>query len=181
MRQLKILLAIIIALLIFLLGYWQGQAWEEHYIEPLEFDVISTGSVNEPTEAEVLTEKVNSLVGNESISITIVKECMSQTEDYKLCIQNLVGVASAESSVFKKGMYPSNNWFGRMQRTKDWYKKKRFNSVEESIKLRIEMYVRNGWDKRTNGAKRGSSNYCASECTYRVRNYNSAISKLGLD
>lgn len=177
MRQLKILLAIIIALLIFLLGYWQGQAWEEHYIEPLEFDVISTGSVNEPTEAEVLTEKVNSLVGNESISKTIVDECMIQTEDYKLCIRNVIWVASAESSVFKKWMHPSNNGFGWMYK----WKKKRFNSIEESIRLRIEMYVRNGWAKRTTGQARLRWKYCVSACTHWVGNYNSAISKLGLD
>ena len=177
MTKLKILIAIMVILLVFILWYSKGQAGEEHYLEPIQV----TPPLDEPTEEEILIQKVNGLVGNESISMTIVKECMSQTEDYKLCIQNVVGIASAESSIFKKGMYPSNNWFWLMQRTKNWYKKRRFNSVEESIKLRIEMYVRNGWAKRTNGAKRGSSNYCASECTYRVRNYNSAVSKLGLD
>lgn len=177
MTKLKILIAIMVILLVFILWYSKGQAGEEHYLEPIQVELPS----DEPTEEEVLIQKVNGLVGNESISMTIVKECMSQTEDYKLCIQNVVGIASAESSIFKKGMYPSNNWFWLMQRTKNWYKKRRFNSVEESIKLRIEMYVRNGWAKRTNGQARLRGKYCASACSHWVGNYSSAIYKLGLD
>lgn len=174
MTKLKILLAILIILTVFLLGYWKGQAGEEHFVEPI---VINTGSVNELTEQEVLYEKVNSVVGDESISKAIVDECMWQTEDYKLCIKNVIWVASSESSVFKKGMYPSNNWFWWMYK----WKKRKFNSVEESIRLRVEMYVRNGWAKRTTGQSWISWRYCASACTHWVGNYNSAIKKLGLD
>lgn len=173
MTKLKILIAIMVILLVFILWYSKGQAGEEHYLEPIQVEPL----LDEPTEEEILIQKVNGLVGNESISTTIVKECMSQTEDYKLCIKNVIWVASAESSIFKKGMYPSNNWFGRMYK----WKKRRFNSVEESIKLRIEMYVRNGWDKRTNGQARLRGKYCASACSHWVGNYSSAIYKLGLD
>jgi hypothetical protein len=78
---------------------------------------VSTGAVEEQviytwedTEKK-LAEQVNELVGNYDISYTIVHECSSKVKNYKKCIQDVVGVANAESSIFKKGMYPSNNGF----------------------------------------------------------------------
>jgi hypothetical protein len=56
-----------------------------------------------------LVEKVNSLIGDYNISYAIIHECSTQTSDYKLCVQNVLGVANAESSMFKAGMKPSNN------------------------------------------------------------------------
>ena len=77
---------------------------------------VETGAVEtviytwEDTEKEI-AEKLNSLIGDYSISYTIVHECSVQTSDYKQCIKNVLGVANAESSMFKKGMKPSNNGF----------------------------------------------------------------------
>ncbi|MBO7691731.1 MAG: hypothetical protein J6T10_03755 [Methanobrevibacter sp.] len=62
----------------------------------------------EDTEKE-MAEKLNSLIGDYNISYTIVHECSIQTSDYKLCIKNVLGVANAESGMFKAGMKPSNN------------------------------------------------------------------------
>lgn len=58
-----------------------------------------------------MAEELNSLIGDYNISYTIVHECSSQTEDYQLCIKSVLGVANAESSMFKAGMKPTNNGF----------------------------------------------------------------------
>ena len=173
MTKLKILIAVMVILIVFILGYSRWQAWEEAYLEPISIDVVD----EEPTEAEVLTEKVNSLVGNESISEAIVTACMKYQEDYKLCIKNLIWVSNAESGIFKKGMYPSNNGFGRMYQ----WKKRKFSSVEDSVYKRVQMYTNNHWETRTTWASWLRWNYCASECTYWVRNYDYAVNKLSLD
>ena len=99
---------------------WTVQTWA------VEETVIYT---REDTEKE-LAGKLNSLIGNYSISYAVVHECSMQTNDYKLCIKNVMWVANAESSMFKKWMKPSNNGFGRMYK----WKKRKFSSVENSIK-----------------------------------------------
>lgn len=162
-----------IILIVFILWYSRWQAGEETYIEPISIDTME----DEPSEAEVLIEKVDSLVGNESISEAIVTACMKHQEDYKLCIKNLVWVSSAESGIFKKGMYPSNNGFGWMYQ----WKKRRFSSVEDSIYKRVQMYTRNHRENRTTWADWLRWKYCTSECSYWIKNYDYAIKKLGLD
>lgn len=192
-KWLKILIVVMVTVLVFMLGYFRGQ-WEETtkvWFPTAGAVEISTWSVDtwsvaatgdwviytrEDTEKEII-EKVNSLVGNESISTAIVKECANQTEDYKLCIKNIIWVSNAESSIFQKGMNPSNNGFWRMYKGK----KRKFSSVEESIHLRVQMYVKNGREKRTTWDSRISGKYCTSQCTHWVKNYNSAIKKLSLD
>ena len=119
---------------------------------------------------------VDKLVGDESISEAIVSSCIEYTEDEILCIKNVIWVASAESSVFKKAMYPSNNWFWFMEK---WVKKK-FTSVEESISFWVKRYEDKKWWRYTKWSSWLKARYCASACTYRVGNYNSAIQKLGL-
>lgn len=64
---------------------------------------------------ENLINRVDALVGNYSISTAIVEECTTQVpNNYKKCIKDVIGVSNAESSIFKKAMYPSNNGFGLM-------------------------------------------------------------------
>lgn len=194
-KRLKILIIVMVIFLVFLLGYyrwqWEGttkvwvsfpSAWAVNLLTwnvetwsaiTTSEDVIYT---REDTENELINE-VNSLVGNESISRAVVQECVKQTKDYKLCIKNVIWVAAAESSIFKKGMSPSNNGFWWMYK----WKKRAFSSVEESIRLRVEMYVRNGREKRTTWAAWLKWKYCTSSCSYRVRNYTSAVNKLSLD
>lgn len=124
-----------------------------------------------------LIAKVESVVGNTSISEAIVDGCMNTTTDWYLCIKNVVWVANAESSLFKR-VSSSNNAFGLMWR--NWLMK--FSSVEEGIRYRITLYERNKWYNRTNGKARlqGKNKYCASACTNWVGAYDSAIAKLNI-
>lgn len=189
-KRLKILIIVMSIILIFMLGFnlWHGEdIITEQDIQPttgalsvwattvdnVEETIIYTREMTEKR----LAEKVNSLVGNESISYAIVHECATQTDDYMQCIKNIIWVSNAESGIFKQAMYPSNNWFWWMQ---NW-KKKKFSSVEESIKEWVAMYVRNGREKRVTWKDWLRGNYCASECSHWVKNYNSAIKKLELD
>ena len=168
-KQLKILIAVMIVLIVFILWYSRGQAWEVTY--------ETTPVAEEKSEADILIEKVDSLVENESISEAIVTACMKHQDDYKLCIKNLIGVSNAESGIFKKGMYPSNNGFGRMYQ----WKKRQFSSVEDSVYKRVQMYTKNHRENRTTWADWLKWHYCTSECTYWIKNYEYAVNKLSLD
>ena len=186
MKRLKILLVVLTTCLVFMLGFnaWHG---EEIATELSVQPVVETGSVatwevkeietviytREDTEKE-MAEKLNSLIGDYNISYTIVHECSSQTSDYKLCIKNVLGVANAESSMFKAGMKPSNNGFWWMYK----WKKRKFSSVEESIKLWVAMYVRNGRGKRVTWQDWLNWKYCTSSCSNWTKAYNSAVSKV---
>lgn len=179
-KQMKILIAVMIVLIVRILWYSQWKAWEETYVEPVSLDVtdINVGDIEEEkSEAEVLIEKVDSLVEDESISEAIVTACMKHQEDYKLCIKNLIGVSNAESGIFKKGMKPSNNGFGRMYQ----WKKRKFSSVEDSVYKRVQMYTKNHRENRTTWADWLKWKYCTSECSYWIKNYDYAIKKLSLD
>ena len=185
-KRLKILIAVMTIILVFMLGFnaWHGEdIVTEMQVEP----VVDTGSVaswevkeietviytREDTEKEI-AEKLNSLIGDYNISYAIIHECSTQTSDYKLCVKNVLWVANAESSMFKAGMKPSNNWFGRLYK----WKKRKFSSVEESIKEWVAMYVRNNWGKRVTWKDRLAWKYCASSCSNWVGAYNSAVRKI---
>lgn len=189
-KRLKILIVVMAIVLVFMLGFnaWHGEdIVTEMQVEP----VVDTGSVAswevnswnviltweiytwEDTEKEI-AEKLNSLIGDYNISYAIIHECSIQTNDYKLCVKNVLWVANAESSMFKAGMKPSNNGFWRMYK----WKKRKFSSVEESIKEWVAMYVRNNWGKRVTWKDRLAWKYCASSCSNWVGAYNSAVRKI---
>ena len=185
-KRLKILIAVMTIILVFMLGFnaWHGEdIVTEMQVEP----VVDTGSVAswevkeietviytwEDTEKEI-AEKLNSLIGDYNISYAIIHECSTQTSDYKLCVKNVLGIANAESSMFKAGMKSSNNWFGWMYK----WKKRKFSSVEESIKEWVAMYVRNNWGKRVTWKDRLAWKYCTSSCSNWVSAYNSAVRKI---
>jgi hypothetical protein len=185
-KRLKILIAVMTIILVFMLGFnaWHGEdIVTEMQVEP----VVGTGSVaswevkeietviytREDTEKEI-AEKLNSLIGDYNISYAIIHECSTQTSDYKLCVKNVLWVANAESSMFKAGIKPSNNWFGWMYK----WKKRKFSSVEESIKEWVAMYVRNNWGKRVTWKDRLAWKYCTSSCSNWVGAYNSAVRKI---
>lgn len=161
---------------------------EMQELTPVETEIttaVTTGAVEEQviytwedTEKK-LAEQVDRLVGNYDISFTIVHECSLKVKNYKKCIQDVVGVSNAESSIFKKGMYPSNNGFWLMQKTKNGYIKRKFSSIEEGIKYRVNLYVEKWREKRTTGQDWLNWHYCTSECKWRTKNYSSAIKKLG--
>ena len=189
-KRLKLLIAVIILLIAFV--FWYNQWHSEDFITEMQglsligsgmINIWDTGQVDEQAIWEDtkkrLAEQVDKLVGNYDISYTIVHECTSKVENYKKCIQDVVGVANAESTIFKKGMYPSNNGFWLMQKTKDGYKKMRFSSVEESIEYRVNLYVKKNRWKRATWQDWLNWKYCTSACEWRIRNYSSAIIKLG--
>ena len=194
-KRLKLLIAVMVILLVFILGYnqWHSEdiITEMQELTPVETGAVETAVSTGAVEEEViytwadtekrLAEQVNELVGNYDISYTIVHECSLKVKNYKKCIQDVVGVANAESSIFKKGMYPSNNGFWLMQKTAVGYRKRKFSSVEESIKYRVNLYVEKWREKRTTGQDWLNWHYCTSECSWRKKNYSSAIKKLSLD
>lgn len=179
-----------IIILVFMLGF-NAWHWEDITTEMQAQPVVETGSVTswdvaswnviltweiytwEDTKVEI-AEKLTSLIGDYNISYAIIHECSTQVDDYKLCVINLLGVANAESSMFKAGMKPSNNGFWWMYK----WKKRKFSSVEESIKQWVAMYVRNNWGKRVTWDARLKGNYCTSSCSNWVKAYNSAAKKI---
>ena len=202
MRRLKILIVIMVILLVFML--WYNQWHSEDVILDFQPISVATGAVAETgnvltwaiqtwatqeetaiytweqTEDRIVAE-VNKKIGNESISQTVVHECVTKTDDYKLCIKNLLGVANAESSLFKKGMYPSNNWFGLMQRTSKGYIKRKFSSVDEWIRYWVDLYVKKWRGKRKTWADWLKWNYCTSACSGWTKAYNAASKWLELE
>lgn len=191
-KRLKILIVVMSITLIFMLGFntWHG---EDIITEMQVGPVIDTGSVASWDVKEIetiiytwedtkvgLANKVNALIGDYSISYAIVNECTTQVyDDYKHCIESVVWVSNAESTLFTKWMKPSNNWLGLMYK---WTKRK-FSSVEESIQVWVSLYKKNWWGKRITWADwlKGKSAYCQSACTNWAKAYNSAIKKLELD
>lgn len=189
-KRLKVLIVVMALILVFMLGF-NAWHWEDVITEVQAHPVVETGSVTtwevntwnviltweiyswEDTEKEI-AEKLNSLIGDYNISYAVVHECSMQTNDYKLCIKNVLWVANAESSMFKAGMKPSNNGFGWMYKGK----KRKFSSVEESIKLWVAMYVKNGWANRTTWKARLNWKYCTSSCSNWTSAYNSAVRKI---
>lgn len=124
---------------------------------------------------DMIVEKVDNLLQDYITSEIIVDNCMEKTENYILCIKNVVWVATAESSLFKR-VSRSNNPFGLM---KGWRLQK-FASKYDAIIYRIELYS----SKRTNRTKwedRILGRYCTSECDYWVSNYNDWINKLSFN
>lgn len=200
MRRLKILIAVMLIMLIFLLGYGHSKAWDiEMIMEPVGTGSVNTWTVNTGTvatgnvmtgvsstgtettiytwemTARELALKVNKVVGNYDISYAIVNECASQVDDYKQCIKNVIWVSNAESWIFKAAMKPSNNWFGLMYK----WKKRRFSSVQEWIHVWVSLYKKNWWGKRTTGQAWLNWKYCVWSCSNRVKLYNAGINKLG--
>ena len=157
------------------LGTIVDSVWATQLNEPVLQEDTEQGEKIE------LIWKVNSLVKNDSVSEAIVSACMKHTEDYKLCIKNIIWIANSESTLFTKGMNPSNNWFGLMQKTNQGYRKRKFTSIEDSIYYFVNLYESKWREKRTTAEDRMRWKYCTSQCTYRVKNYNSAVTKLALD
>lgn len=194
-KRLKVFIAVMVIILVFMLGFnaWHGEdlltelqvqpsietgsvaTWDVKINSWISIDTWFEIDIREATERE-LADKLNSLVGDYNISYTIVHECSEQTADYQLCIKNVLWVANAESSMFKNWMKPTNNWFWWLYKGK----KKRFSSVQDSIKQWVAMYVRNGWSKRVTWQDWLRGKYCTSSCSNWVSAYNSAVSKIEL-
>ena len=149
------------------------------YEEEIQYEEFTWSIVTEQDEREIkrlnILEQVESVVDDLSISTAIVDSCMNTTEDWYLCINNLIWVANAESSLFKR-VSSSNNPFGLMHK----WSLMRFNSIAESVNYWVQLYQKNQWFKRTNWAAWLKNRYCTSQCKYRIINYDYWIKKLNL-
>lgn len=92
MRQIKILLAVLVALLVFMIGYFSGQTGEDKKMYPVALPIAEATEVVDPLqeEKEYLIQKVDALINKPSVSEAIVTACMKHTEDYKLCIRSVI-------------------------------------------------------------------------------------------
>ena len=187
MTKLKLLIVALVVWVVFVLwvptGHWETETLPEEDTTVSTWDVVSSTWDEQiiytwEMTKENLINRVDALVGNYSISTAIVEECTTQVpNNYKKCIEDVIGVSNAESSIFKKWMYPTNNGFGLMYK----WKKRKFSSVEDWIKVRVSLYVKNNWETRTTWADWLKGNYCTSECSGWKKNYSSAIKKLSLE
>lgn len=172
MKRIKFVALVVIFIVIMLWN--RDNAYDEVTIIP---EVVEENTnVLEQWWRDMIVEKVDNLLDDYITSEIIVDNCMSKTENYILCIKNVIGVANAETSLFKK-MSRSNNPFGLM---KGWRLQK-FASKYDAIEYRIDLYQSKWWYKRTTWADWLRWNYCASDCSYRIGNYNAAINKLSFN
>lgn len=182
MTKLKLLIVALVVWIIFVL--W-APTWHWETTESQDSVEISTWDIVEEQiiytfemTKDYLKERVDALVGDYNISSAIVEECTTQVpDDYKKCIKDLIWVSNAESTIFTKWMYPSNNGFWLMYNGH----KRKFSSIEESIKVWVSLYVKNNWVDRATAKDWLKWNYCTSECSHRTRNFNNAVKKLELD
>lgn len=183
MTKLKLLIVVMVVWIVFVLWapawHWETTKSQDN-VEVSTWDIVEEQVIYtfEMTK-DYLKERVDALVGDYNISSAIVEECTTQVPDnYKKCILDIVWVSNAESSIFKKWMRPSNNGLGLMYKGH----KRRFTSVEEWIKVWVSLYVKNNWVNRvTSKDWLEKWKYCTSSCSYRWKNFKSAVNKLELD
>lgn len=183
MTKLKLLIVAMVVWIVFVL-WAPSWHWETTESQPEEvvntWDIVEEETIIYTWEMtrQNLINRVDALVGNYSISTAIVDECTTQVpKNYNKCIKDVIWVSNAESTIFKNWMYPSNNGFGLMYK----WKKRKFSSVEDWIKVRVSLYVKNNWETRTTWADWLKWKYCASSCSHWSKNYNNAIKKLSLE
>lgn len=157
---------------LFLAFWFKGNAQDEETIIP---EVVEEEKDLEQIWRDMIVEKVDNLLGDYISSEIIVDNCMEKTDNYILCIKNVVGVANAETSLFKN-IWKSNNGFWLMKNGRV----QKFDSKYDSITYWIDLYSRN-WTNRNSWADWLRGNYCASECTYRIAAYDSAVKKLSFN
>jgi hypothetical protein len=107
----------------------------------------------------------------QSIAETIIFECLTASMPSH-CIESIVWVSSAESSIFKKCYL--NNCMGLMRR----WKVLPYTSKEEKVKDRVKRYNEFRYNNNTASDWLNRSKYCTSECENRINNFNSWVAKL---
>ena len=131
------------------------------------------------TEYERVRNQIIKLWVSYEIAEHITREAYANTNNPKQFVKNIIWVSQAESSIFKK--CSKNNCFGIMQRLSDWsYTLRSYDTIQESISLWRELYVRNNWWVRLTWQDWIDWHYCTSSCLYWIGNYNDAISKLNI-
>lgn len=163
MKQLKIFFTVV---LIFLFLGIADAVYEEPMGETIEVDEVIESWFVYPEGA--IRKVSDALGGKWTLAEAIVIWCQNHSEDYSLCVKNVFWIATAESSLFKN-VSSSNNAFWWMYK----WKLKTFSSIEEWVVQRIKLYEKNNRQVRGLSWQRWlNANYCASDCTYWVSNYN---------
>lgn len=148
--------------------------------------------VSEPSTAQVLQldliDRLSTVVWSETISEAIVIWCMNHSVDYLKCMRDTIGVANAESWIFKKTS-SKNNAFGIMERVcgkKGWEKQscrsqlKSYSSIEESVIDFIKLYEKNKWYKRITWQDWLNWKYCTAGCSNRIPAFNAGSAEFDL-
>ena len=168
MKKLKLIIAICMFILFISTAYAVYEPMREVEEEDIVVEEIQEEQFIYPTD---LIAKVNSTLGSWTLAEAIVIWCQNHSEDVDTCIKNVYWVATAESSLFKN-VGSSNNAFWLMYKGK----LRRFTSIEEWVIQRIKLYEKNNRQARGLSWQRWlDGKYCASECKYRISNYNSGI------
>jgi hypothetical protein len=173
----------IILLVIFLWWLW-ARSNAEDKLEIVDGQELSTRQVLQLD----LINRLNAVVWSETIAEAIVVGCMNHTEDYIKCMKQTLGVANAESGLFKKVSSKNNAfWFmervcGTQARNPYWCttKLKAYSSVEESVIDFIKKYDKNKWYKRDSGQAWLNWRYCTSQCDNRIPAYNDWMAEFDL-
>jgi len=173
----------IILLVIFLWWLW-ARSNAEDKLEIVDGQQLSTKQVLQLD----LINRLNAVVWSETIAEAIVVGCMNHTEDYIKCMRQTLGVANAESWIFKK-VSSKNNAFWFMEKvcgTQAWNpywcttRLKAYSSVEESVIDFIKKYDKNKWYKRDSGQAWLNWRYCTSQCDNRIPAYNDWMAEFDL-
>lgn len=171
----SILFILLLALLIILWCMW----FEKQEIYAKRISTVELKQIVVYTEEELNTLLLSNWLWIEyNLAEAMYTSCKGDVH----CIASIAGVATAESSLFKKCWGNTNNCFGIMYPVKKWidtlYYLKRYESIEESIKDFVSYYNKNEWYRRKNAQARLNGNYCTSACTNWTKNFNSWYSQV---
>lgn len=183
MKLLKRIVGIVLVLLaLFIMQTSKSNA--NDYTMPADTTQLTTTQV---LQLELI-QRLNTVVWSETISEAIVIWCMNHTENYMLCMKHTVGVANAESGMFKK-TWMKNNAFGITERVcwkKGWEKiscrsqLKTYSSVEESVIDFIRHYEKNKWYNRITWQDWLNGKYCTAWCDGWIPAFNAGSAEFDL-
>lgn len=174
------ILWVLTALLIFII-YNNNKAYWDY-----EYEVDEQLSLQEYTWDQVIIPEVyeyqyqkDKLTQFEAIdgefAEGLIELCNKYAQDLNLCLNHIVWVSSAESSVFKR-CSSWNNCFGLMSKKG----LKRYETKLQWVEDWLQTYIRLWRNKRLTPQAWLDGKYCASECKYWTTNYLSATNKLSL-
>lgn len=156
---------------------WEVKTTNQEWTKPLLVWQVSAWYVGE-TEYERVRNQIIKLWVSYEIAEHITREAYTNTSWAKQFIRAIIGVSNAEWSIFKRGMY--NNYLWVMACANGSCHLRHYATVKEAITHWREMYNRNKRYIRTTPESRLRGNYCASECSHWVKNYNEWVYLLNI-
>lgn len=111
----------------------------------------------------------------ESVIDVIINKCYEITDNGKKCVEDIIWVSNAESSIFKRGK--NNNYLWVMKCQNGSCSVRPYSSLEQAVEHRIELYQKNNWYKFTHNSGR-VGRYCASACTNRYKAFDKWVKEL---